>query len=275
MFMFMVFKMSIKSIIKGIFGYFKFVKELEQEIKDLNVQIEEGLLINDMLQDEIIKLTEEYNEIMKLLPLETDYSMIPDDWKEIPIEQLVTDKYTYYGVKIEQALTDLLDSSYISRKVADSLIKSYKFTKDTDIKYILLKVYNHFIRDISYITNNEQYGEIDQWDNGDLAIKTRKGDCDVTSRVFIRVMKDILYKLKHDFDTKYFFLCVGYLTQRGKKFGHAWVQVPVDGKWYLFELTKDGTVSSLKTANNDKYDLYFCHNNRKGWYKNINWKVFI
>lgn len=231
--------------------------------------------LNDSIQEQNYILIEELAKVNKLLPKETDYSIIPEDWEVIiPKELLVTNKYVYYGTNIKQDLTDLVDSSYTSRKIAKNIVNQKNIDKDTSVYQCVLKVYNYLITWIKYEKNQVQYGKLDQWDNGDLALVTKKGDCDLSSRAFIRVLKDVINLVGLDFETKHIFLCIGYYGSGESKFGHAWVQVYLNSKWYLLELTREYTVSRLSTSNT-KYDLYFCHNSRIGWKQNDSWQVFL
>lgn len=248
------------------------IKALKEKVSILEQNKADLSLINENLNIDLTNCVYALNEAKN--PVPEDYSYIPETWTSIPYDFLITKKYTYNNTAIPQHLTDLLDSSYVSREYASECVLQYKFTKDTPIEEILKKVYNKMIYEIKYVTNQVQYGKIDQWDNGDLALISGKGDCDLSARAFVRVLSDVLHYIDHKFSSKKIFMFYGFFNNGKEKFGHAWCQVNVDGVWYLFELTKDSSVSSLERPNGS-YEPYFCHNDRVGWYMNKNWGTFL
>jgi hypothetical protein len=226
---------------------------------------------NDKLKTDIISLSNKITLLGKPV-IDFDYSFIKG--KEISEIKLVTEKFSYFNTNIPQHLTDLLDSSYTSRKIAKEVITNYKLKPTDSVDYITLQTVNHLIKKIKYVTNEIQYGHLDQWDNGDLALISNKGDCDVSARATIRVLKDVLSFLDKDFDVKNIFLFIGMVKTPTQTYGHGWVQIWLNGKWVLCEMTLDTIYKTLKEPTQE-YIPYFCHNNRKGFYFQDGWEMFL
>ena len=266
---------NIKEFICFLLGCKKDVSEkldrCKIDLQDTEIALDICSTDNLDLEQDVESLKEEIDD---LTIKDFNYDFIPDDWRPILPKVLVTDKFHYYGVNIRQDLTDLLDSSHMSREIAKEILRKKKLKSSMPLKDIFLAVYNFLIIHIRYVKNQDQYDKLDQWDNGDLALVSKKGDCDLSARAFIRVMKDVLHYLKINYDSQNMFLVVGMYKPSTKEFGHAWAECYIEENWYLFELTLESKVSRLKKRNRN-YTPYFFHNNRKGWYVDSTWSMFL
>jgi hypothetical protein len=259
-------------------------KALYEELSLCQTKQNDIRLAYNTLQHEYDVLSPSYDKLFKYNDelISKIYKLENPEEKEYPYilgtfikdNELVTDKYIYNGTVIKQHLTDLLDSSYTSRRIASEIIKKYKFTNDSDIKEVFLKTINYLIREIKYVTNKVQYGSIDIWDNGDLALVSGKGDCDLSTRATIRVLKDIIYQLKLNYDSKDLFLYAGYYVKDDESYGHAWLQFYLNDELYLAEMTRDNIYGHLVKPDT-RYIPSFCHNNRVGFEFKSDWDRFL
>ncbi len=206
-----------------------------------------------------------------------NYSFIPDGWKKVEVIDVVTSKTRQDGIDLDLDIRDLLNSTVYSRRVAYEVLdflgpRKKEESEDLYFKNIALEVANRTIVSIEYVTNQSQFNVADKWTNGDSAIVTKKGDCDISVRAFVRVLNDCLDKIKMFEYKKYVFLAVGYFL----KTGHAWGMVydPVDSEFKLIEATKDTPLTELEKVPYN-YDLWFCHNFKNIYYQNEGWKKFL
>jgi len=206
-----------------------------------------------------------------ILPI--DYSFLPKDWVEIPAEKLKTEKkYSIYNIYIPQALTDLLDSSLVSRRIALNF-KNFVGTEEQTI----MEVINWCIKNIYYITNQEQFKKLDLWTNGDTALISNKGDCDISVRAAIRVLKDVIYQNRLSLSPEHIFQMYGYyVDENGDKWGHSWMMIWTSKEFRIYEMTRDNPYpSAIESEPSGSYVPWFCHNNRKGWQQQEGWEMFL
>ncbi len=181
----------------------------------------------------ILELTNELNNFSEQI----DYSFIPSSWEEIG-DSVTTDKTQQDGIDLEWDVRDLLNSTIYSRNLADEvigIIDHQDLGYDEYFNILCLGVANLVITKIKYKTNQDQFNVSDRWNNGDCAIVSGFGDCDLSARVFVRVMNDVLDKLKMFEYKKYIFQVIGFLGNNDQYYGHSWAEVynPIDKKFKL------------------------------------------
>lgn len=261
----MIFNMSIKETLIRIFEWFyhssnsqDLVLSQAKDIENLKLQLQE-------LKAQFI-----------MHPKVIDYSFIPDNYQEAEGE-VITNKTMQSGIALNLDIRDLFNSTIYSRRWADEVIDDTFPVEESDSKdeyfnRLCLAVANKTLVQIEYISNKAQFNVSDRWSNGDTAIETLKGDCDLSVRVFVRVMLDVLDKLGMYEYKKYIFQSVGYMAGTG----HSWAKVydPVSKYFRLIEATKDTPYTELPRIS-ASYDMYFCLNFRKIFWTNDSWKAFL
>jgi len=225
------------------------------------------------LKKEITKLTNQ----LKIYLKEIDLSFIPNSWTKVKQEDVVTNKTQQDGIALQLDIRDLFNSTVYSRTWAEQVISEVgpmrsRESLDSYFNRLALSAANLVVLNIYYETNQSQFKVADRWNNGDTAIVTKKGDCDLSVRVFVRVLNDVLDELKMYGYKKYVFQCIGIFA----KVGHSWGMVynPVDKKFKLIECTRDERYNSLPTMPSN-YDMWFCLNFKNIWYLNQNWRQFL
>lgn len=256
--------------IKLVFNCKKHLDKYDNGVKLLREQIvkDQGSIFEKT--ERIIKLTKELDHYQNQI----SYSFIPENWNKVG-GSVVTTKYFQDGIKLKLDVRDLLNSTVYSRKWADDLIKIIPESDSRDDYFvnIALITANKVITDIKYVTNKKQFNVMDRWNNGDTCIVTGVGDCDLATRVFVRVMNDILDKLKMWEYKKYVFQAVGFWM---KTIGHSWGVIfnPVTKEFNIIECTYDKPYNSLKKIPKN-YDMWFCLNFKKVWYMDPSWRSFL
>lgn len=233
----------------------------------------------DKLKYDLLRRDERIRELKNELEgfrHQIDYSFIPKDWKEF-FGPVVTKKFYMYGYSkpIPVDVRDMFNSTFLSRKWKSKVIKEVR-KKDINLdelfNRIVLEAVNLVRTEIEYKTNKAQFGKLDLWNNGDITLETREGDCDLKSRCFIRIVFDVLGSLKMYEYMKYVLQKVGYWSD----VGHSWVEVydPVKKKFNLVELTKKTKLSKLRKAS-DNYDAYASFGFKNIWYHDESWRNFL
>lgn len=269
----------------GWFDIFKqnACKTERNKINELNYQVETSLNINRTLNSQVGEMKKQLNDAnvnnvilqnkINGYEKQIDYSFIPSNWIEIQGD-VTTTKYQEANITIPIDIRDLLNSTCISKNVAQQILKQIDLTKTPDEQFvdICLKVNNYLAPLIKYKTNQAQFSMADVWFDGDSTYITKTGDCDLTARFYIRVINDILRQLKLYEYQKYIFLNVGFIPQGG----HAWVTYynPIKKRWDLIEATEEFIRTELQELPK-YYDIYFVHNQNKIYKINENWRVFL
>ncbi len=218
----------------------------------------------------IVKLTNELNGFRKQI----DYSFIPDGWNEVKEKEVTTNKTFLDGIQLDLDIRDLFNSTIYSRRLARDIIEK-EIKEDNQDQYfnnLMLRTANLILILIKYKTNKAQFNVTDRWNNGDTALATGYGDCDLSARAFVRVANDVLDELKMYEYKKYIFQSIGFMG----KVGHSWAAVydPIDKIFKLIESTQDNPYQKLPDVP-VYYDLYFCLNFKKIWWKNNRWRQFL
>lgn len=250
--------MGIKRWISRILGF-------DKEIEDLKLTVR--------------KLTNELENYQHQI----DYSFIPSDWKKVSDLDVVTNKTIQNGIKVQLDIRDLLNSTVYSRRWADQVIATVGDRKmgslqedpeslDSYFNRLVLEAANKTVTMINYRTNKSMFNVADRWNNGDCAIVTGEGDCDLSVRVFIRTLLDVLRKQKMFEYMKYVFQAIGY---HGKT-GHSWAIVfdPISETFKLIECTKDIAYNELPEVS-DNYNMYFCLNFKNIYKLRQDWRIFL
>lgn len=207
------------------------------------------------------------------------YDFIPASWKEV-VGNVVTSKTQQDGIPLEWDIRDLLNSTVYSRRLAEEIIeqtpRDFDTTSDHHFEMLCLNTANKVIELIKYKSNQIQFGKMDVWNNGDTAIVTKQGDCDLSVRVFVRVMNDILDKLKMFEYKKLVFQAVGFYHGSDGSFGHSWAVIflPNQKSFRVIECTLDEPYETLKPITKI-YEMWFCLNFRNVWKQNNNWQRFL
>lgn len=246
-------------------------------IKDALIRIFEWFYSITNSRNICVLQAEEIKELKEQLAdknKEIDYSFIPDNYNEVEGD-VVTDKTVQNNIPIELDIRDLFNSTVYSRRWADEVIDEYPKYIDNDDEYfneLCLAVANKTVVRIAYKTNQSQFNVSDRWNNGDATIETLEGDCDLSVRVFVRVMNDVLDKLKMYEYKKYIFQSIGFMAG----VGHSWAKVydPVSKEFRLVEATRDTPYTELPRVS-DSYDLYFCLNFKKIFKIKDDWEGFL
>jgi len=206
-----------------------------------------------------------------------DYSFIPDDWDSVRADDVITGKVYDGAIQLHLDIRDLFNSTIYTRQWADAVLNEVgnmkaEETPDEFFNRLALSAANLTLQNINYMTNQAQFSMSDKWTNGDSAIETGKGDCDISVRVFVRTMYDVLARLNMWQYRKYVFQCVGFFSD----VGHSWASVydPVEEKFKLVECTKDQKLGELPNVPSI-YKLYFCFNYSKIFYQKANWRIFL
>ena len=237
-------------MIKKIINWFT-----RQDLKDEIILLQEELKLFRTTNELDNLVLEAYKKLTTKLQLQlleltnTEFKEKPINWTEIQGDTITT-KHKVFGstLPIPIDVRDLFNSTYLTRGLAKRIIKLHKLKPTSTFYKIVLSCQNFLNPYIKYESNMLMYGIIDMWDNGDLAIVKQTGDCDLTSRVFIRVLNDVLDILDKKELKKYNFQVIGMVTFDTEQFGHSWVEVynPEDKKWYLIETTEDVQYSELR-----------------------------
>lgn len=227
-------------------------------------------------EDRISQLTNELNNFKKQI----DYSFIPIDWG-IQEGDVLTSKAMLDGIQVFYDIRDLLNTTAYSRILADNVItivgpKQSKESHDQYFNRLTLASANLVIKSIKYVTNKKQFNVSDRWNNGDTALVTLKGDCDLSVRCFVRILNDTLDKLKMFEYKKYVFQAVGFYRKLDKQYGHSWgvVYDPIAKSFRLVEATEDMVYKELKNIPGN-YKAYFTLNFKNVWVQYNRWKQFI
>jgi predicted transglutaminase-like cysteine proteinase len=262
-------------IIEDLLGITK-LKDSNRQLTNtvLNIGQEKDKLQKDLItkESEFVDLKEDYENSKDL-----SFKFIPDNWNRL-FNDVITYKQYLYGCNsgIACDVRDLLNSTYISRMYAKQIIDTYKLTKESKFKEIILNCNNFVVSNITYVTNSIQYGIIDKWDNGDLTLVKQKGDCDLSARAFVRILNDVLTLLDKKEYIRNNFQCIGFVTINGNEFGHSWAEIydPEESKWYLCELTEDLELSELYDLKKN-YIKWMSLNTIEVFYQNPNYVAFL
>jgi len=258
--------MSIFQCLKRGFGCENTIKSLTE--------------LNDTLSMQETKTIEKLRAELNNYQKQIDYSFMPAEWKLIDID-VTTTKTQEDGIDIKLDIRDLLNTTIYSRRHASEVISKIGLKTDFEsydeyFNRIALAVANLIIESITYRTNQDQFNVMDRWNNGDTALETGLGDCDISSRCFVRIMNDALDYLKMFEYKKYVFQVVGYYTNGKNKYGHSWAMVynPIKKKFDLIECTLDNALTELPT-DNSKYEKYFVLNFKSIFAVNNSWRIFL
>lgn len=209
---------------------------------------------------------------------EIDYSFIPDEWNKVKGD-ITTTKTMQDNIPVAWDVRDLFNSTVYSRRWADIIITLTGSkgidTTDEYFNRLVLEAANYVISNIEYKSNKSQFNVSDRWNNGDTAIVTLYGDCDISVRVFVRIMLDALEKLKMYEHKKYVFQVVG-LYGINDRIGHSWGMVydPVNKEFKAVECTEDTAYANLPKVPH-YYNMWFCLNYKNIWFQNSSWKCFL
>ena len=253
------------------------------KIEDFKYQIELSTKINQDMSSQLEATKKQLNDaninnqilLNKINGYEKqiNYSFIPKEWTDIQ-GPVITNKYEEAGVSIPLDIRDLLNSTVVSRQYAEFILKKLDLAKEPDVVFnnICLAANNVIAMVIKYKTNQAQFEKLDIWFDGDIALVTGLGDCDISARAVVRVINDCLEQLKMYEYKKYVMQVIGFIPQGG----HSWAEIynPITNKFNLIEATDEYEKKELSETP-AFYNRYFLLNNKKVFKINEEWQVFL